>query len=339
MARPIANGVDEDLGNVLVRLQLATRPEEAQAMRLSGGVSADIWKVALGHRVVCVKRARSQLKVAQEWCVPTERIAYERKWYTTVGRLLPGAAPAVLAYDDASKILVMEYLPPEENRLWKAELAAGRVDIAFAGVVGAQLGAIHAKTAGSAECAKEFQTDDLFMALRLDPYFKHVGAVHPDVAGYMDALVDSTLQRKLALVHGDVSPKNILVAPYGPIFLDAECAWYGDPAFDVAFLLNHLLLKCIWVRCAAQEYLAAFDAFASSYREQISWEEPEELWFRVTKLLPALLLARVDGKSPVEYLSSEANRSAIRCCALQLIGEPAKSLREIRVRFSNELDL
>jgi Ser/Thr protein kinase RdoA (MazF antagonist) len=155
----------------------------------------------------------------------------------------------------------------------------------------------------------------------------------------MDALVEATLQRKLALVHGDVSPKNILVAQHGPIFLDAECAWYGDPAFDVAFLLSHLLLKCVWVRCAAPEYLAAFDAFSLSYRTQVTWEDPRELWLRVTKLLPALLLARVDGKSPVEYLSSEASRSAIRRCALHLIGEPAKSLRDVRVRFSKELRL
>lgn len=339
MAGSVAIERDEELGSVLIRLRFASCLEDIQATRLSGGVSADIWKVRVGNDVICVKRARSRLKVAQEWCVPAERIAYERKWYSTVGTLLPGLAPAVLAYDDASKTLVMQYLPPDENRLWKSDLAMGRVDAAFAGAVGARLAAVHARTAGSEELAREFQTDSLFEALRLDPYLRQIARVHWTIADRVNALANSILLRKVALIHGDVSPKNILVSPNGPIFLDAECAWYGDPAFDVAFLLTHLLLKCVWIRCAAREFLGAFHSFISSYRAQISWEKPSEVETRVVALLPALLLARIDGKSPVEYLTSEADRGAVRHCALQLIREPVSSIGEICARFSQELRL
>ena len=117
-------------------------------------------------------------------------------------------------------------------------------------------------------------------------------------------------------MHGDVSPKNILVGPEGPVFLDAECAWYGDPAFDLAFCLNHLLLKCVWVPAAKEKLLQCFSALSSSYLQRFS---PENLEKRTASLLPALLLARVDGKSPVEYLD-EAQRSFVRERARSLFG-------------------
>jgi thiamine kinase-like enzyme len=126
-------------------------------------------------------------------------------------------------------------------------------------------------------------------------------------------------------VHGDVSPKNILVADHGPIFLDAECAWYGDPAFDLAFCLNHLLLKCLWVPAARNAFLACFAALSGTYLENVSFENIES---RTASLLPALLLARVDGKSPVEYLG-DSQKALVRKVERELIGAEA-SLQKIR---------
>src|SRR5947208_5851567 len=99
-------------------------------------------------------------------------------------------------------------------------------------------------------------------------------------------LVATTQANKKALVHGDVSPKNILAGPHGPVFLDAECAWYGDPAFDLAFCLNHLLLKCLWVPQATARFLGSFDALAGAYLSQTGWEKPDGLEARAAALLP-----------------------------------------------------
>ena len=117
----------------------------------------------------------------------------------------------------------------------------------------------------------------------------------------------------VALVHGDVSPKNILVGPQGPVFLDAECAWWGDPAFDLAFCLNHLLLKCLWTPPAARRASShAFDALATRYSQAWIGSRATNSKRRTAALLPGLLLARVDGKSPVEYITDDAQRDAVR---------------------------
>src|SRR5258706_15623986 len=113
---------------------------------------------------------------------------------------------------------------------------------------------------------------------------------------------------KLGLVHGDISPKNILIGPAGPVFLEAECAWYGDPAFDLAFCLNHLMLKCLWTPRSASDFLDCFDAMYAAYSAGVTWEPPAILEARAAALLPALFLARVDGKSPVEYLTQDADK-------------------------------
>ena len=125
-----------------------------------------------------------------------------------------------------------------------------------------------------------------------------------------------------ALVHGDVSPKNILIGRRGPVFLDAECAWYGDPAFDLAFCLNHLLLKCLWNRRAASRFLACFDAPGRDLsRAASTGRRATTLEARAARLLPALLLARIDGKSPVEYITAESDKGRVRRIARALVAQ------------------
>ena len=113
------------------------------------------------------------------------------------------------------------------------------------------------------------------------------------------------------MIHGDVSPKNILVGPRGPVFLDAECACIGDPAFDLAFCLKHLLLKCLWVPAARVALLDSFHRMFEAYLSGVDWEAPAALEVRCAELLPALFLARVDGKSPVEYVTTEDDKERV----------------------------
>ncbi|MBN8920490.1 MAG: aminoglycoside phosphotransferase family protein [Rhizobiales bacterium] len=304
---------------------------------LTGGVSSDIWKVATPREVLAVKRARAQLKVAAEWHAPVERNAYEVKWYRFASSVIPGVVPELRGEDRDAGLFAMRYLEPADYPIWKEELRDGRVDVAFAAEVGRRLATIQTAAARAPETPSEFATDATFHAIRLEAYLEATGRAHPRIGEALVALSRETLATKRTLVHGDVSPKNILVGPDGPVFLDAECAWYGDPAFDLAFCLKHLMLKCLWKPKSRRAYLAAFDAMAAAYLDAAGWEDRDALEARIAKLLPGLFLARADGKSPVEYLD-ETGRERVRAVAVPLVIRPVDRLAEVRRRWAVEVD-
>ena len=153
-------------------------------------------------------------------------------------------------------------------------LRTGIVESPTAAAVGDVLGRIHAATADRPDVAARFETDELFHALRLEPISKRPARAHPDLARRLDALVETTRATKRVLVHGDFSPKNLLIGPAGPVILDAECAWYGDPAFDLAFVLNHLLLKGAWRPQWRARYVEAFDALTAAYLAHVAGRRP-----------------------------------------------------------------
>ena len=328
---------ERELPAILARLGLMARGEDLRLVPLAGGVSSDIFRVEAGGRVFAVKRALPKLKVAADWRAPVERNAYEVAWIRTAGRIVPDAVPDILGHDPASGLFAMTYLDPERHPVWKALLRDGITDESFAAEVGRRIAAIHAATADDAAVAERFATDRIFHPIRLEPYLEATARKHPGVAERLMALSRETLATKTALVHGDVSPKNILAGPKGPVFLDAECAWYGDPAFDLAFCLNHLLLKCVWNCAAAPAFLRAFRALADAYLAGVGWEPRAGIEARAARLLPGLFLARVDGKSPVEYIVDDADRDLVRATALPLIAQPPPTLGAIRSAWAERL--
>jgi aminoglycoside phosphotransferase (APT) family kinase protein len=306
---------------------------------LAGGVSSDIWRITLpGGEALCVKRALPKLKVAADWRAPVARNLYEARWMRHAGAAAPGAVPALLGQDEATGTLAMQWLPPADHAPWKQRLRDGQVEPAFAAEVARRLARVHAATAADPAVAQEFPTDAIFYAIRLEPYLLATARAHPDLAAELERLVAVTAGTKRALVHGDVSPKNILVGPGGPVFLDAECAWWGDPAFDLAFCLNHLLLKCLWTPPARDGFLACFDALAEAYLAGVDWEPAAALEARAAHLLPGLFLARVDGKSPVEYLTEEVDKNRVRRAARALLAAPVERLGAVRAAWREELE-
>ena len=300
----------------------------ARLTPLTGGVSSDIWLVE-AERIFCVKRALPQLRVESEWFVAVERSLYEAAWLKGVADFLPQAVPQLLADDPDAGIFAMAYLDPARHTLWKADLLAGRVDPDVAAEVGRRLGQIHSSFARDALGPQHFATDGIFRAIRIEPYLLATAEAHPDLAPVLQGLAERTMQTGRTVVHGDVSPKNIMIGPDGPVFLDAECAWYGDPAFDLAFCLNHLLLKSIAVPSAHGPLLAAFGRLAESYLQRIDWEPPAKVETRAASLLPGLLLARIEGKSPVEYIGDDADKDRVRRIARGLLSDLPSTLAAI----------
>ncbi len=326
-----------DIGTVLARMGLLKPGERLTCVALDGGISSDIWRVEIGARKYCLKRALAQLKVATVWQAPVERNDAEWKWLAAAEAIWPGSVPRLVAQDREAGMFAMEYLDPARYPNWKSQLRDGLLREATAVAVGERLAAIHAATAGRPEVAANFDNGATFYAIRLEPYLVATGRVHADLASQLEALSAATLATKRALVHGDVSPKNILVGPDGPLFIDAECAWYGEPAFDLAFCLNHLLLKCLWRPHNARGFLHLFDRLSETYLAGVAWQPPAEMEALTAALLPALLLGRIDGKSKIEYVVDEREKALVRNFARRFIATRTDRLGAIRAAWAQEI--
>lgn len=319
---------DDILRGFLITSGLARADQPASWTPLAGGVSSEIWRLDLGSKSVCIKRALAKLRVEADWYAPVARNATEWAWFETVAAIDADLVPKLLAHDPAHGLFAMEFLPAERYPLWKSRLLLGDADVGFARTVGGALVRIHAATAGDMGIAARFATDEAFHALRIEPYLLATAERHADLRARIYAIAERTAAQHRTLVHGDISPKNILMGPNGPVFLDAETAWYGDPAFDLAFCLNHLLLKALVQPDVATDLEASFAEFRAAYLGGVTWEPPADVELRTVSLLPALMLARVDGKSPVEYLDT-AGRQLVRDFVRAHLRNDPSSLTEV----------
>jgi len=301
-----------DIMQGLVRLGLMSPGEQPLFTELTGGISSEIYKVDLALGPVCVKRALPTLKSDPDWHVPVGRSNAEYEWLQTAQKIFPGMAPDPIGFDRESNIVVMAFLDPDKYPNWKDQLRDGNVDPRFAALTAERLVGLHNATAGLTDIAETFDNDQIFYDIRLEAYFVAAGRTVPVVKDVLAEVVQETQEARCALVHGDVSPKNILVGDAGPVFLDAECAWYGEPAFDAAFCLTHFLLKAIWKPQWRDGYAACHSAFRETYLDAADWIDHRELDRRITRLHLGMLLARVAGRSKVEYITDPKMQKRIQ---------------------------
>jgi aminoglycoside phosphotransferase (APT) family kinase protein len=333
---PLTTDETAEIAASLARMGLIDADETACLTALTGGISSLIVRADTRRGSLCIKRALPQLKVPVEWKVPVDRNSAEVGWMRIAEQAAPGSVPAILGEDAEGKAFAMAYLDPADHPVWKTQLLDGVADVGTARAVAAILSRVHNACAGDPRIAGDFANDANFHAIRLDPYFGATAQVHDELAPQLQALIGRTGRTRLTLVHGDVSPKNILVGPEGPLFLDAECAWYGDPAFDLAFCMTHLFLKCVWRPQDTAAYLACFDVFAAGNLDAVGWEAAAALEERTAALLAGMLLARIDGKSPVEYITDDGRKDRVRRFARGYVVQPAARLAPMRDAWFRE---
>jgi aminoglycoside phosphotransferase (APT) family kinase protein len=292
----------------------------AWAETLSGGVSNVVMRVSVpGREDFVVKQSRPRLRTPADWFSQPERIWRERDVLEVLERVVPsGLVPRLLFEDRDNFLFAMEAIP-REHLVWKSCLLEGDADPAIARRLGEVLATIHAQTVGDADLRERLGDRTIFDELRLDPYYRYVANREPELRAPLERLIEETLAMSICLVLGDFSPKNILLVPSEAglpgerprlVLVDFETGHFGDPAFDLGFFLSHLLLKTVKQARRADEYVALVLAFWSAYRETwgnrsagVSWES--QLERRAINHLAACLKARVDGKSTVDYLTSE----------------------------------
>ena len=196
---------------------------------------------------------------------------------------------------------------------------------------------IHAASWADADVQARFQTWPNFFALRVEPYLLMTGSRHPKLRGLFEEEAERLGSISLALVHGDFSPKNILISRERLVLLDCEAAWFGDPAFDAAFLLNHLFLKALHLPAWRENYLRLAFVSWSEYRASLADRFDGSLSSRIGKLLLMLMLARMDGKSPVEYIVEERKKELVRAFVGRLLPAGALAMEEITDNWRRSL--
>jgi aminoglycoside phosphotransferase (APT) family kinase protein len=295
---------------------------------LGGGVSSAVFLVENEGKRFVVKQALPLLKVKDRWPADISRNRVEYEFLRYLSALVPGSVPEAVAVGD--DYFVMEYLGAE-YRNWKELLLSGDCQMQHAVEAAKVLGTLHRVSFGDSELARRFDTTGNFHQLRTDPYLLTTGRRHPALEEHFEQEAVRLETTRECLVHGDYSPKNMLIGNGRLVLLDCEVGWYGDPSFDLAFLINHMLLKALYHSPRDLGLATMIAALIEAYfgERRMGEEGKGELDSRTARLLLMLLLARVDGKSPVEYLSPGHQRAFVREFVSSRLARPASSLNGV----------
>lgn len=291
--------------------------------RLTGGVSCEVAIVrdAEGREIV-IKEALPRLRVAADWRSDPARASVEVAALRTLRRLLgPGTVPSVLWEDAQHHRFAMERIDPS-FRNWRDELNHRRVALDTAQRVGELLAAMHGQSAADPHIAEQFANREYFVQLRIEPFFRRIAQRNPDLAAQVDEAIQVLLAPGSALVHGDFSPKNMLVRGHEVVILDCEVAHWGNPRFDLAFCLMHLMLDGLH-KPPAGPFVQAALTMLDAYESVASASVFDAALVRITG---CLVLARLEGDSPIDFLG-ELDAPRVKELAVELIRNPVADPR------------
>ena len=305
----------DTVNDLLVRRGLLEPDEPTDVEVLAGGVSGVVISVRTARRELVVKQALARLKVAAEWLSDPDRIAAEAAALRLAGAITPNAVPAVVDFDAVGRLLVLERVPSAAGT-WKTRLLDGIIDIDLAARLGRTLGKWHAATAqlltdhetGRQPVPELLFSREVFRELRIAPFYEAIARANPKIAEPVEQLAEQLLGQQICLVHGDFSPKNILIGHSGAWVVDWEVAHFGQPVFDVAFLLSHLWCKATRRPDLGGDYRNCAEHFLSGYRDTAGNHLITAAFAGLAGHVAALALARIDGVSPVDYLDAAAQQ-------------------------------
>lgn len=318
----------EKCRSLLTELGIISSEKTVLAHTLAGGVASDIAMVQFDNQKLCVKFALPKLKVEADWFAPVHRNNAEYAWLEVLAKVAPANAVKLFGKSQRLHGFAMEFLEGDDTYLWKTALLTETSRGGEASLVGELVGRIHAASTSRAFDTKPFQNKDDFKAIRIEPYLLHTALAHNNIAHTLHKIATQLYESSRVLCHGDVSPKNTFLRSSGPVILDAECATMGDASFDPAFCINHLILKAVHLPDSKKQYLINANQLWQAYYPFVTWEPVADLEIRICQLLPALMLARIDGKSPVEYLT-ESEQDVVRSIALQMIKSPSNRMEDL----------
>ena len=327
----------------------------ANAELLAWGVSNVVMRISLesGDDFV-LKQSREQLQTRKPWFSRLDRIWRETDFMQTLAPLLPlGVIPQVLFEDRENYLFAMEAVEADHT-VWKAELLTGRADPQIARTAGDYLATIHRETAFNEDLKKRWQDNEVFIQLRVDPFYRSIAEVHPEIQIHISLMIEEMFQNTLCAVHADFSPKNILITNQGLSLVDFETGHFGDPAFDLGFFLSHLLLKAVLHADVCENFLILAREFWNSYSQGMGLRHKEqkgsllrpgmspfseiELQQRTINHLAGCMLARIDGTGTIDYLPRQTQQEFVRSFCREVFLNPPSCLEEVFKRLPQQLE-
>jgi thiamine kinase-like enzyme len=285
----------------------------------AGGVSGTVAFLSLEDKDLIIKQSLSKLKVKEDWKCDPSRMYVEQLSNKIYHDIAPDCVPEVLFYDSTNYIYG-RIAAPDHCRMWKEDLMDNILDFLVAKQSIEALVKVHNKCNNDEYVRTEFEDKKIFYDLRISPYIEFTVKKHPQFNQIANILSKELMDQSITLVHGDYSPKNIMCDGRKIFILDFEVAHYGNPVFDLAFFANHFVLKSIKFPKQNLSYLNMLDYMLDIYFKESNYEKKDEVLSYFVKLLGMLMLARVDGKSPVEYLvNDEQKKSLVRTIASTLM--------------------
>jgi 5-methylthioribose kinase len=311
-----------------VRRQGWIGPGPARVELLSGGVSNAVLRVETPERTFVLKQSCPQLRTRDAWFSDLDRVYREQEVMQLLHPLLPPqTVPEVLHSDRANYVFAMSHAPRDAT-VWKQSLLDGAIDLARGEPAGVILGRMHQATADPA-LRERFGDQNVFMQLRVDPFYRRVQERRPEVADLVAPILDRLLTVKEALCHGDYTPKNLLAHSGGFTLVDYETAHFGDPTMDLGLFLAHLVLKAVRRPEQREAFFDLTRSFWRGYASEVRFRPLEELQARGIEHLAVCLLARVDGTSPVDYLPEASRREMVRWIARGMLHEKPRQWEDV----------
>jgi 5-methylthioribose kinase len=266
---------------------------------LTGGVSNVVLAISTDSKKLVLKQALAELKVAEKWEADQRRAIVEANAISLFHRLSPQQVPNLIFLDPERFILILERVPVGST-VWKTDLLSGVINPDIAGKLGRTLATWHNYGVENNDAREQFMEDTLFEQLRIDPFYRFVAAKNPHIARTIEKLIEELEGDKTTIVHGDFSPKNMMVGMDDQVYvLDFEVTHVGNPVFDIAFLLAHLLCKFYRTDEAIEERLLK----TSAHQYVGEYSKLRQISSTYGLHVALIALARVEGKSPVNYLS------------------------------------
>ena len=349
---------ENNVKDYLVSVGLLDYGDVLSVETLGWGISNTLVKVLTPTRNMVVKQSLEYLRVKEVWKADRKRIYTERECISLLEQVLePGSFPEII-YEDRSNFLFVMSSAPEGSINWKELLMSGEISSEMAEESGKLLKLFHSLDVKSLGSNELFNNLDSFIELRIDPYHRTVARLHSDVSNIVEREAERMLDTQVTLVHGDYSPKNLLVFKKKPFLIDFEVAHLGNPIFDLAFMVNHLFLKSIYNVPKRNDFFEAIRRFLQGYysivdldyrralpdgnfQEEADWNKGSPdgtiLETNLIKQIGCLMLARIDGKSPVEYIISNDTKNFVRRLSKYLLLENYQSISEVINLFDLEM--